>query len=696
MKNCPTRTSTILHKLMTRKYPELFKANKADLNHDDYLPNSTPLLEPALEYNAEATADLVIRNARLGTGDDASIQHIAITDNIITRVGTIEEINAVTGPDTRVIDAQNQSVVPGFTDSHLHLAVAMQRLRACDVEDVTNLDDFKASITEFAHQRAGEDVLYVFGLHYFDDPIIPSETCRHMLDELVSDKPLLVYAHDLHTAWANTRALEEAELLHTMPPYPPLVEELDLEEKIVLGDDNMPSGEFREPEVCYFISGPLEAKFPQTIDKQMEDLENVCHTLASLGITGVHRMALAQPAEDIAFLLLLIELEQRGRLPIRVSTSFSSIADNNMLPDAIRAYKARNALLKARRKELSAVELHDTLMDLLRQAGGGRHDTLHKKINSKETPSHPHRAKIHELSEHIHDMVHHAHIRHHVKRTNPHRHESMPDYLDDHPKIRCDTVKIFMDGIIEKDTAFRLDQPPTQGIPEFHQHELDTLLEMADKLGLQVAAHSIGDGSVRSMLDAISRARTANEAVDQERGHQIPHRIEHIETCSQQDLPRFGKEHVVTSMQPLHERPPVTLWHKLVPKKEWNTAFAWKEALQDGAVLVFGSDWPIVSCDVRQGINHAVTRKPWFGGARQQAVNLNEALHAYTSGAAFTEYCSRIKGAIQPGMLADITILSGPIDDLQHENPEIEIRQTICDGKVIYENEKLIQGNGKL
>jgi predicted amidohydrolase YtcJ len=669
---------------MTQKYPEIFKATEEDLNHEAYFSDSTSLLEPALEYNADATADIVIRNARLGTGDDANIRHIAITDNIITRVGNIEEINDVTGSDTRVIDANNQSVVPGFTDSHLHLAVAMQRLRACEMEDVTTVDDFKARITEFARQRADEEVLYVFGLHYFDDPIIPSKTCRHMLDELVSDKPLLVYAHDLHTAWANTKALEESELLHTMSPYPALVEELNLEEKIVLGDDRIPSGEFCEPEVCYFVSGPLESKFPQTIDKQLEDLEKVCHQLASFGITGVHHMALAQPAEDIAFLLLLLELEQRGKLPIRVNTSFSSIAGNNILPDVVRAYKARNALQKARSQEISAVEFHETLMDLLRQAGGGRHETLKKKIDSKETSSQNSFRNVHDLSAHINNVVHHSHIRQHIERKNPHQHESMPDYLNDNPKIRCDTIKIFMDGIIEKDTAFRLDKPPTQGIPEFHQNELDALVEMADKLGLQVAAHSIGDGSVRSMLDAISRARNANKTIDKERGHQIPHRIEHIETCRQQDLPRL-KEHVVASMQPLHERPPVTLWHKLVPKEEWNTAFAWKEALQDGAVLVFGSDWPIVSCDVRQGINHAVMRKPWFDGARQQAVSLNEAIDAYTCGAAFTEYCSRIKGAIQPGMLADITILSGAIDELQQEKPDIEIQQTICDGRVIYE-----------
>ncbi|NCC53147.1 MAG: hypothetical protein EOM20_18300 [Spartobacteria bacterium] len=241
-------------------------------------------------------------------------------------------------------------------------------------------------------------------------------------------------------------------LLHPMPPYPHLIEELDLQEKIVLGADGMPSGEFREPEVCYFISGPLEAKFPQTIEKQLDDLEAVCRALAAKGITGVHRMALAQPPEDIAFLLLLLELEQHDRLPIRVCTSCSAIADNHMVSDVLRTHKARNALAKAKRHEITTVQLHDTLMDLLHEAGGGRHEQLQKKIQVGAT--HPHLSGIQKLSAHMRDTIYRTHIRRHAERGNPHRHESMPEHVNRHAKIRCDTVKIFMDGIIEKDTAF--------------------------------------------------------------------------------------------------------------------------------------------------------------------------------------------------------------------------------------------------
>ncbi|MBI9113040.1 MAG: amidohydrolase family protein [Maridesulfovibrio ferrireducens] len=104
----------------------------------------------------------------------------------------------------------------------------------------------------------------------------------------------------------------------------------------------------------------------------------------------------------------------------------------------------------------------------------------------------------------------------------------------------------------------------------------------------------------------------------------------------------------------------------------------------DNATLVFGSDWPIVSCDPRAGINHAVTRKPWYEGARIQSVSLDEAVASYTSGAAFSEYCQNIKGEIKSGMLADMVILSENIKELEKKSFNLEIETTIGDGKVVY------------
>ncbi len=680
--NCPKRPETRLHHALAKAFPELLGVGRHDVRPEDHAPNTEYRIEPSLEYDPDAQADLVVKNALLDNGRTVDI---AVKGNVITRVGDSAEVATVTGADTRVLNARGNSVSPGFVDSHLHLAVAMQRLGSLDVEDVNTAEEFNRRLAEFAANNPDTPALHVYGVHYLDDPIIPAETCRQTLDTIVADRPVLVFAHDLHTAWGNTRAVEEAGLLHKMPPYPHLVEKLHLEEKIVTDAEGVPTGEFREPEVYYFLCGPLQAKYPRSVEQQLDDLESVCNQLAGMGITGVHRMALAQPAEDLSFLLLLLELEQRGRLPIRVNASFSSIADHNMLHDVVMGYEARELLTRARKQEITAAQLHDALVELLRSAGSHRHKKLETLAAKDGGEKHPRLDKLLQTSEHILDTVFKSHVAPHHHRRNPHHAEDMPRHLGYHAKVRLDTLKIFMDGVIEKDTAYRLDKAPTPGIPEFTQEELDTLVMFADKLGIQVAAHCIGNGSVKSMLDAIAKARQANRDVDGKRGHMIHHRIEHIETCTPEDLPRFGSEGVITSMQPLHERPPMTMWHTLVSEPQWNTAFAWQGALDAGAVLVFGSDWPIVSCDVRTGIHHAVTRKPWVEGGENQAVTLPEAVAAYTSGAAFSGYSQNIKGAIEPGMLADMVVLSGNIAELEKDPSGLDVAATICDGAVVYE-----------
>ncbi|MBI9113039.1 hypothetical protein [Maridesulfovibrio ferrireducens] len=122
----------------------------------------------------------------------------------------------------------------------------------------------------------------------------------------------------------------------------------------------------------------MQAKYPSSVEQQLSDLEVVCKQLAGYGITGVHRMALAQPAEDLSFLLLLLELEQQDRLPIRGSSSFSSVADHNMLNDVLIGYAARDLLTKARKKEITAAQLHDRLLELLKDAGTDRHKKVKK------------------------------------------------------------------------------------------------------------------------------------------------------------------------------------------------------------------------------------------------------------------------------------------------------------------------------
>ena len=101
-------------------------------------------------------------------------------------------------------------------------------------------------------------------------------------------------------------------------------------------------------------------------------------------------------------------------------------------------------------------------------------------------------------------------------------------------RVACDFVKIFVDGVLDSTTAFMLDdyegQPGNRGLPLFSQEQIDAAVILADRLGFQVAVHSIGDAGVRRTLDAYAAARAANGPRDSR------HRVEHIELIDPADM----------------------------------------------------------------------------------------------------------------------------------------------------------------
>jgi hypothetical protein len=200
-----------------------------------------------------------------------------------------------------------------------------------------------------------------------DTPLIPPDTARHMLDEIVSDKPMFVYAHDLHTGWANTQALDVADLMHHMPPYPQLLRDLDVTGNMELDKENFPSGELREPPVYFIVEEALRTQFPLTVEEKKSFLQQDCQSLSSLGLTSVHNMGLDLPEEDIECLMLLLELEQEDRLPIRVHSSYSVVPDGMMLEDVLHAANVRNIVEQARMQQITWPDLYQRLFKLMNQ-----------------------------------------------------------------------------------------------------------------------------------------------------------------------------------------------------------------------------------------------------------------------------------------------------------------------------------------
>ena len=230
--------------------------------------------------------------------------------------------------------------------------------------------------------------------------------------------------------------------------------------------------------------------------------------------------------------------------------------------------------------------------------------------------------------------------------------------------LRFGPMKAYVDGVVEAHTAAMLepysDDPSLgRGKPEWDAAALNEAVVAAGRAGQQVYIHAIGDRGVRMALDAHEAARKATGRTDA-RG-----RIEHIETIASADYSRFRALGVIASMQPLHANPDQnneTVWAKNAGPDRASRGFSWGNLERAGARLAFGSDWPVVTSDVRRGLYCAITRKtregtPKGGWRPELAVSLENALRHYTADAAYASFEENDKGSITAGKRADLVVV---------------------------------------
>jgi predicted amidohydrolase YtcJ len=209
----------------------------------------------------------------------------------------------------------------------------------------------------------------------------------------------------------------------------------------------------------------------------------------------------------------------------------------------------------------------------------------------------------------------------------------------------------------------------------------------ADRAGLQLAVHAIGDRAIRAILDMFERLER-EDGISERRL-----RIEHAQHLSPADVPRFAKLRVVASMQPYHAIDDGRWADKRIGPERVKTTYAFRSLLDSGAVLAFGSDWFVAPINPLVGIYAAVTRRTLDGKhpdgwVPQQRISVAEAVHAYTVGAAYASLEDGIKGSIEPGKLADLVVLSEDIfriDPVEIQDVKVDI--TIFDGRVIFKRE---------
>ena len=258
--------------------------------------------------------------------------------------------------------------------------------------------------------------------------------------------------------------------------------------------------------------------------------------------------------------------------------------------------------------------------------------------------------------------------------------------------IHLGALKGFADGSLGSTTALfeqpYNDVPETSGLPNEMMLPEGNMLKMAlgaDKAGLQLAVHAIGDKAIRTMLDVYTEVSKQNGA-----GNGRRWRIEHAQHLRPDDFARFAQLGVIASVQPYHAIDDGRWAEKRIGHERAKTTYAFRTFLDHGVRLAFGSDWTVAPLNPMQGLYAAVTRATldgknpggWFP---EQKLKLEEAIQAYTTGSAFAEFGEKEKGSLTPGKLADIVVLDSDLFAIAPEKiKDVTVRYTIVGGKIVH------------
>ena len=536
--------------------------------------------------------DLLIVNARDLAGKAVAL---AVRDGLIVWIGALEGAPKA----AQIIDAAGSTLLPAFTESHVHLFLGGTALGQLNLAKVSSRAEFVQELQRFAAGLPPGDFLCGYAANY--EMLGPgTRPDRHALDAAVADRPVFITSTDYHAAWANTAALRLAGILQGAETPPGA--------QVVMGADGLATGELREGAAMELVrrltptggrdsTAMIGQEPPGIPDAAMRARDKAtilraCQELARHGITSAVNMD-----GNLYQAGLFTELAQD--LPIRVKLPMNLTEDQD---------EGRVAALIAQAKA----------------APVGR--------------------------------------------------------------LQFGMIKMFMDGVFDTWTAHVLggyaDDPAQDGGRLISAPGFARLATRADAAGLQIAVHAVGDGAVRAVLEGYAAAQAANGKRDSR------HRIEHIDTIHEDDLPRLKALGVMASMQPVH--PPGSAGLPLEPtlsimgRNRWPNAFAWARIVGQGTPLAFGTDWPVSPLDPLYCLHCALSRRPWAADMPDQRLPLPAALAAYTEGGAYGMFAEDQRGRLAVGMQADVILVAGDLAGLATDPQAARVTHTFRDGALIF------------
>lgn len=254
--------------------------------------------------------------------------------------------------------------------------------------------------------------------------------------------------------------------------------------------------------------------------------------------------------------------------------------------------------------------------------------------------------------------------------------------------VRIGGLKGFMDGSAGSRTAYFFDayndSAGYRGLLQNPEADMRTWIGNADSAGLQVAVHAIGDRANAILLAIYDSVTKAHGTRDRR------FRVEHAQHLRAEDIAAFGRLRVVPSMQPYHAIDDGRWVEQRIGPERIKTTYAFRDLLDTGAPLAFGSDWTVATLDPLWGVYAAVTRRTLDGKnpggwVPQQKITLAEALRAYTAGNAWAVFAESQWGTLAPGRDADVVVLDHDLFTMAPESlATARVAVTIVGGKIVY------------
>jgi predicted amidohydrolase YtcJ len=537
------------------------------------------------------TAEMVFKNGNIYTVNEGQprAQAIAVKAGRIIFVGSNADAKKYEGRQTRVVDLQGHTVVPGMTDSHNHLIGVGQREMTLNLEGTTSLEDFLSKVkARVDRAKPGE---WITGRGWIETfwkpPVFPT---REDLDRVAPDNPILLRRADGHGAVVNSAALKIAGIdRNSTNPFGGEIS------KSKTGEPNGMLLDSAQSLVTKHIPATTEADTEQAV---------------LLGVKRETELGWCQVQDaggSYDEVALYRKLYEAGKIKLRI-------------------YKAVYGPTKDSQR-------------LLREgASVGAYDN----------------------------------------------------------RLTVRTIKIVLDGALGSRGAALLepysDKPDTSGFLTQKEEELRPMLEEALRQGIQVETHAIGDRANRTILDLYEKAM-ASVPLEQRKIREPRWRVEHAQIVNPVDIPRFAKLGVIPSMQPSHAIGDLHFAPSRLGIKRLEGAYAWQSFIKSGSIVPGGSDAPVERGEPMIEFYAAVARKDQKGFSGEgwhpeQAVSREQALRMFTLWPAIAAFEEKLKGSIEVGKLADLTVFSADIMNI----PEMEILKTQClmtviGGEIVYERQ---------